>query len=67
MIKLKPISVTYVHLVRNGEIQATIPVVSSQDLETAKEILLRYLAALDDPETYSIQVLTKQNVSKSLI
>lgn len=67
MIKLKPVSVTYVHLVRNGDIQATIPVVSSQDLETAKQILLRYLGTLDDPEAYNIQVLTKQDISKSLI
>ena len=67
MLKLKQTSVVYVHLVRQGEVLATVPVTSPQDLEVAKSMLLRYAATLDDSSSCVVQVLTINKVVQSLI
>lgn len=67
MIKLKQTSVTFVHLVQRGEILATIPTMNSQDLESAKGMLLRYASTFEDPTICDIQVVTREKIVQSLI
>lgn len=66
-LKFKQKATTIVQLCRNGQIVADIPCATSDDVEMAKAILLRYLSTLDSLEFYTLQQITLAEVRQSIL
>lgn len=66
-LRLKTLQTKVVILSLSGEQVASIPCVTDADVATAKEIMLHYLATLDDTDRYQISVTVYENVVRSFI
>lgn len=66
MMKLKPMATRVVNLTYGNEHVFSIPCVSDSDVQSAKQILLRYLETIPEISDYRISVISYEVPTKSL-